>query len=326
MTETMRDTIDGAWQAQAANDAVRDIFSAATLEGLKFPPVRYVIDDYLPEGLTILAGKPKIGKSWLSLGFGIAVARGSNAMGDIPTEAGDVLFLALEDNARRLQSRLNKMIPEGRWPSRLEISTEWPRLDAGGLEKIQEWIDGKDAPRMIVIDTLARVRQQAGRNDSTYEADYAALTGLHRIAKSAGIAVVAVHHVRKMDADDPLDTVSGTTGLTGAADTTLVLTRGQAEADAILYGRGRDIEEIETAMKFESATGAWLILGDADDYRRTKERQQIIDVLRNADEPMGPRDIAAATEQPEANVRRMLSRLVSDEEIKKTGRGQYEAL
>ena len=315
-------------QLDAAPDGTPEPANSMTareLQQMTFPPVKYIVPGYVPEGLTVLAGKPKIGKSWAALAIGIAVANGGTAFASIQCEQGNVLYLALEDNPRRLQYRLGKVLPYDEWPDRLRLRTDAPVMDEAGIETLTDWADSVPKPRLVIIDTFARVRRKANGNDSTYDGDYKAVTALHRFSNETGIAVVLVHHVRKMDSDDPLDTVSGSTGFTGAADAVLVLTRDKSSADAILYGRGRDIEEIETALAFDPGTCTWKILGDADDYRRTNERQEIINVLRDADEPMGPGDIAAETGQPEVNVRRMLSRLVEDQEIKRIKRGRYEA-
>ena len=146
---------------------------------------------------------------------------------------------------------------------------------------------------------------------------------LHRIANEHGIAIVLVHHVRKMDADDPLDMVSGTTGLTGAVDTVLVLTRDSN--GVTLYGRGRDIEEIETAVSFDRETGRWSILGAASEVHRSDERKAILDALRDTGTPMGPGEIAAATGMKNENVRFLLHKMQKAGEVEKRSRGQYAA-
>ena len=124
-----------------------------------------------------------------------------------------------------------------------------------------------------------------------------------------------------MDADDPLDTVSGTTGLTGAADSILVLNRDSR--GVTLYGRGRDIEEIETALSFDQQTGQWTILGDARSVRRSDERKALVDVLEVSEEPLGPKEVAERTGQSHEAVRQLLLRMVRDGEIRKSGRGKY---
>lgn len=135
--------------------------SAAALMQMDFPPINYVVPDYVAEGLTLLAGAPKIGKSWMSLGLGVAIASGRPAFGSIPVDQGDVLYLALEDNARRLKRRLLKMgvtTP----PERLTLCTDWPGLDEGCVDEIAEWIASVEKPTLIVVDVLSKVRPSDG--------------------------------------------------------------------------------------------------------------------------------------------------------------------
>ena len=117
------------------------IRSAHDLRRREFPAIRYVVPGYIAEGCTILAGRPKLGKSWLVLDMGLAVATGSTCLGGIECEQGDVLYLALEDNERRLQKRIDKVLgPLHDWPESFEYATEWPRASDGGVEQIEEWI------------------------------------------------------------------------------------------------------------------------------------------------------------------------------------------
>lgn len=143
----------------------------------------------------------------------------------------------------------------------------------------------------------------------------------HRATGQKGVAIVLVHHVRKMDADDPLDTVSGTTGLTGAADTVLVLNR--TSQGVTLVGRGRDIEEIDVAVSFSRETCRWTAQGPAAEVRRSGERRAILDALQEASEPMAPADIAAATGMPSGNVCYLLFQMMKAGEVEKAGRGRY---
>jgi hypothetical protein len=101
--------------------------TAAVLAEQDFPPVAFVVPGYIAEGLTVIAGRPKTGKSWLALGWAAAVADGGMAFGSIPVEAGDVLYLALEDNQRRLKGRLKQMTPDASSPARLHLTTQCPR-------------------------------------------------------------------------------------------------------------------------------------------------------------------------------------------------------
>src|SRR5262249_11233129 len=157
---------------------------------------------------------------------------------------GDVLYLALEDGPRRLQRRMTRVLPTfgTAWSDRLEIATEWPRADEG-LEEIRTWTRGVQSPRLVIIDTLAQFRRMSNNTTQIYADDYAAISGLQRLASDHNLAVIVVHHDRKSEADDVFDTVSGSLGLTGAADTILIMKR---QAGAVtLHIRGRDIEESE---------------------------------------------------------------------------------
>lgn len=273
-----------------------------------------------------MAGKPKEGKSWLALLWAMAVADGEHAMGSLKTSQGDVLYLALEDNLRRLKSRMKLLDPENVWSNRLHFCTEWPRLDQGGLEALDAWYEAVERPRLVILDVFARVRAHKGNNDSGYDADYAAAAPLQGWAVEKGVVVVAIHHTRKMAADDPLEAVSGTNGLTGAADTTLVLKRESINsADAVLYARGRDIQEAELALIFGQNDCRWEVVGEAWEYRMAKEKRTMLAVLNEVGEPAS---IAQITEHfpetSEATIRQRLKRMVDAGELKRAERGRYE--
>jgi len=291
--------------------------TASTLQGKKFPPLRYAVDGYLAEGLTLLAGKPKIGKSWMALDFAMAVATGGLALGSAQCRIGPVLYCALEDNHRRLQRRMSKLYGEVEdWPPGLHFATQVKRLDDGLIDDLRDWIETHH-PNLVIIDTFAGVRPQ-GRRDG-YDADYSALSPLQEMAGELGVAILVIHHLRKMPGDDPFDMISGTTGLTGAVDTPFVLHRGKQ--GVTLYGRGREIEEMEQAVEFVG--GAWKVLGDAVEVRRSEERNAILEVLVGADEPMGPKEIADALGWKTDNVKQLVFKMHKDGEINKRGRGRY---
>src|SRR3984893_3034929 len=130
---------NGPEQSQSRKAPI--ISTAKALKDEVFPPIKFIVKSYLVEGATILAGRPKIGKSWLALDWSIAVARGGVCFGDVQCKEGDVLYIALEDNKRRLKSRLAKLLGLiGEWPEKLEYATEWPRAHEGGLNSIRACI------------------------------------------------------------------------------------------------------------------------------------------------------------------------------------------
>jgi hypothetical protein len=299
--------------------------SAADLQHKDFAPIRWVVPDFIPDGLTMLAGKPKLGKSWLVLDVAVAVAKGGATLGNRSVLAGSVLYGALEDNQRRLKSRMAKLVHSGAaWPPALTFWTEMPRLDEGGLQCIANWIDAHADARLVIIDTFAKVRTPKKGSDQVYDADYASAAPLKTLADRTGVAIVVIHHLRKQAADDPLEAVSGSNGLTGAVDTILILNRGSE--GVTLYGRGRDIPEIETAMEFDKLGCRWSVLGDAAEVHRSNERKQILEALRAAAPALlTAGDVRDVTGLSYAAARRLLAKMSQDGEVKHPERGKYGA-
>jgi hypothetical protein len=300
------------------------IGNAADLQRRVFPEIRYIVPGILAPGLTLFAGKPKIGKSWFCLDIALCVAGDRPCLGDVKCDHGDVLFIGLEDNERRLQKRIAKLLPSSiAWPHRFHYATEWSRANEGGLQAIRDWCQCAPMPKLIVVDVLAAFRGERRASQNQYEGDYAAIKDLQQIAMDFGIGIMVVHHTRKAGADvDRFDLVSGTLGLSGAADTALILDR-----DAIgyrLYGRGRDIEEVDKAVEFNKETCRWKLLGEAAEIRRSDERTAILEVLFEADQPMSPSEVASALGIKPNNIKQLLYKMAKDRAvIKFPGRGGY---
>lgn len=314
-----------ALEASRAAAPRRHLTDAAELVMRKFAPVRYVVEPFLVEGFTILAGPPKIGKSWLSLDFGLSIATDTDALGTCEVTAGNVLVLALEDTERRLHDRLRKLL-DGRSipPGRLTLATEWRKLDEGGLDDIAAWCDQAEAPRCVIVDTLAKVRGKEDRTRGIYGNDYAANGGLKSLGDARRIAVIGVHHLRKGTSDDPLEQVSGSTGLTGQADTIMVLKRGRSAPEGTLFVTGRDIGEREDAIAFDGSTGHWRLLGDAEEFRRSEQRNAIIRCIQE-NGPIAPKDIAGIIGMKAGGVRSMLLKLKREGIVSADNKGRYIA-
>jgi predicted ATP-dependent serine protease len=157
------------------------LITAAALQTKQFKPVRIILPGLIPEGATLLAGKPKVGKSWLALDVCLAVADESRfVLGDTRPVHGNALYLALEDNERRLHWRIKKIVQgQPQWPNWLDLRTEWRRVDEGGLDDMEAWCEAVERPRLIWIDTLPKIRPLGlkGR-EQAYAADYRAMEGL----------------------------------------------------------------------------------------------------------------------------------------------------
>jgi hypothetical protein len=221
-----------------------------------------------------MAGAPKLGKSWLAHGLAIAVASGGYALGKVPVVQGDVLYLALEDNARRLQDRLRILLNGNQAPDGFHLELEWPRLDAGGAERLDDWLSAHRDARLVLVDVYPRIRPQS-KNRDQYQTDYEGAAQLQALAITHGVAVVALYHTRKAEAVDFVETVQGTFGIAGAADTIVVVKRARGEADATLHITGRDVVEQELALQFVATAGTWELLGPAAEHDLHETRKTI---------------------------------------------------
>ena len=251
----------------------------------RFPAVRFVIPGLIPEGVTLLVSRPKLGKSWLLQQIAGAVATGRSTLVEEPPAHGDVLHLILEDGNRRFQRRMTKYYGVSRenWPDRMTIVPKWRRLDDGGIDDMREWCKSVPRPTLITVDTLAKVRPEDKTNNKTkYAVDYQACEELVKLTHEfPGLAIIVAHHDRKMDAEDVFDTVSGTLGLTGGVDTIALLKR--SGLGITLHIQGRDLaDNVEKAVTLDRETCRWMVLGEASEVQRSKEWKLVLEVLREA--------------------------------------------
>lgn len=268
------------------------VYTAASLQNMVFSPPKWAVPGLIPEGLTILAGPPKVGKSFMALSLCLSVASGGMALGSIETEAGEVLLIALEDPIPRLQRRIESLSDDRPWPADLHLINTCPRAHEGGLEFLENWLKTHPRAKLVVIDTLQKFRKPLGRNSNLYGDDYEAAGSLKSLADRYGVGIVVLHHTKKGEVSDPLEGVSGTMGLSGAADTTLVLKRSRGQGSAELFITGRDVEERTMALRFESPD--WRLEGDAEEGKLSLQRKEIIKLLKSSEKPLTPKAIAQA--------------------------------
>ncbi|MGW2853373.1 AAA family ATPase, partial [Streptomyces sp. NPDC001215] len=253
-----------------------------------------------------------------------SVAASGKAFDSVLVEGGPVLYLALEDTPRRLQTRMGKLLGSQPAPAGLTLVTECPPFPQGGTEAIAQWLERNPDARMVVIDVFAKMRGPAPTGVSAYDADYVAVGYAKRLADHYGVAVVLVHHVRKAASEDFLTEVSGTNGIAGAADATLVLKRARGQADGILHVTGRDVDEAEYALSFQPASGAWHLLdGPVSDHTVSDTRAAILRYVR-AHPGAKPKDMAGELPHVDIDtIRRTCNRMADAGQLSKDAGGRY---
>ena len=232
-----------------------EVLSMTELYDSSFEPRVPVVDGLLNSGTYIFAGAPKVGKSFFMAQLAYHVAMGI-PLWDYPVRQGSVLYLALEDDYARLQQRLAMMFGDES-TDKLYFAVTSKTIKDGLAEQMECFVrEHKDA-RLIIIDTLQRIRESDGDKVS-YGSDYDNMTPLKEFSDKTGVAIIVVHHTRKMAADDVCETISGTNGLLGAVDGALILyKKKRTSSEATLDIIGRDQQEQELTLERDLETCVW---------------------------------------------------------------------
>ena len=255
--------------AQATDSSQPDMLnltmiSAADLQKEHLSPIQFIVQGLLPQGSNMLASPPKYGKSWFVLDLGLAVAEGLEFLGRKTQKCG-VLYLALEDSKRRLKSRMNKLLNGRKAPDNFYFATDTREIDNGLLDELSGFIEKRPDTKLIIIDTLQKVRS-AGNGKDVYGKDYRDVGALKKFADENNLCILLVHHLRKMGSPgDPFERISGTNGILGAVDTSMVMTReSRSDEDTLLSVVGRDVDMQEIYISFDKDSCRWSVKGDAD--------------------------------------------------------------
>ena len=242
------------------------VIDGETLMEQRLEPTGFCVETLLPQGLCILAGAPKLGKSWLVLDLCLHIAKGEPVW-NLPTKQGTTLYLCLEDSPRRIQERLNFLTDEV--PSNTYFAMESKTMQDGLEEQITGFCHDHPDTCLVVIDTFQLIRGQD--TDSSYAADYAEIQKIKRLADSLGICILLVHHLRKMGDSDPLNKISGSTGISGGVDAAYILDANRKqEGTATLVCTGRDIPYRELHLRMNSETHQWELLSDSLEQPETR--------------------------------------------------------
>jgi len=281
-----------------------------------WPEPVWAVPGLLPVGLTILAGAPKVGKSWLALQIAQAVASGGGIFGN-NVEPGPVLYLALEDSAQRLKNRMKKHS----WPPGLnvhfytigDLNDLVRNLEISKPKLLSHLIEYRKY-RLVVIDTLSRV---VTGNQKEVEEMTVALSPIQEIAHKRNCAIVIIDHHRKGkdEVQDAISDILGSTAKGAMADTVLGLYRDRNKLGAKLSITGRDVEERTIDVMVDKDTWIWQLV----EKYPTEQQREIIDVMKKANQPIGPSQIGKELDLNRGTVHKQLVNMVPDGLVKKEG-------
>ncbi len=308
------------------------IVNSVELMNADFPEPRWAIEQLIPEGGVVLAGRPNIGKSWLTLSLAVAVATGGTALGQYKAEQGDVLFIALEDSPRRLQGRLRQLLEAQQiaLPKRIDFATKWTKPSHGGYEQIAAWLDKHPDARLVIIDTWSRFRDANSVRGNLYDEDVRAFGELQQLALNRTTAILAITHTTKdrgTETRDIIDSVQHSTGITGSADTIMVLRRQRLESEGTLFATGRDIEECEIHLHVDNQYCLWTATQqDPNDPLAAlpSEQRRVIKALADKAGPVSPAEVARIVGKEPNAMAQMLKRMHEAGLVHKPRHGQYE--
>ena len=248
-----------------------NVQSVRDLQEEELPPIRWVVVDMIPQGLTMLASPPKYGKSWWVLDLCLSVAAGDKFMGHY-TEKSNCLYLSLEDSKNRLQDRVNRLTYHAPAPKGFDYAITAANLDNGLIDQLESYMKNHPKTALIVIDTLQTVKGNTKKNESAYADDYRQMRILKQFADKHSICVLLVHHLKKGKGEgDVFERISGTNGIFGSVDTALVMqknTRGDKETT--LHITGRDVIAEDMVLEFNKDSCRWECKGSVDEIEERR--------------------------------------------------------
>jgi len=291
------------------------IISAGDLLNQEFAEPKWIIEGIIPEGVTLLTSPPKIGKSWFVLDTVMSLSLGVPVLGK-NTSAVNTLYLALEDNPRRLKSRIQRQSVGDIKQARCSLTTQW-KPGTEGLLQLHNYVKAEN-PGIIAIDTLGVFSKIKDSGDYYENGDV--MTGFKNLSHDCGVSLVIVHHTRKQQAGasegDFLERTLGSQAIAGGADSVISITKKRNTEDAILSITGRDVEEQELAVKFNKVNCRWELLGKSHEVADSAQRQEIINLIKD-EGSLTPAEIAKHLGKSGSTVRTLLSKMLEAGNLKK---------
>lgn len=302
--------------------------TATALLDKDIPPLQWIVERILPEGLILFGGKSKRGKSWLALDIAMSVAAGRCALQNpdfAVRKPRKVLYIALEDGKRRIQHRLRAIQPNIAHLDNLMFAYDFPLLTEGGIALLHQYIT-EDGFELIIIDVLAKVEggSKSGKSEKAYQEVYDLFAPLIALKNAHQFSLLMLTHLRKQEAEDVFEMLHGSVAYQGAQDLLWVMERKPDDDVASLYQRGKDAEDLTLALRFTD--GHWTYIGEGESHMQSVLSQQLLAVLKEEDRRMSIKELMQAGDIPStkyAAVRQCLKRLADEDMVHRLERGMY---
>lgn len=259
------------------------------LQKMEFPPLRWIVENILPEGLALIGGAPKVGKSRLMYELAIAVACGGVFLGKAAVDPASVLYLALEDNERRMRARIEEVMQHSTddWTDNMDVQDKhsWKRAGEGGLELIEKWIvrereEGRN-PGLVIIDTFGAYREAKKSGQDPYDADYAAGAALQAVALRENISITLIHHTTKArDVNDWTADISGTRGVIAAQDVIIKMDVERGKHHGYIRVTGREVISEDIGISRTDEKHPWTMTKKMPDGYLPPKARQIFEAIQ----------------------------------------------
>jgi DNA-binding transcriptional ArsR family regulator len=308
--------------AEQAFPPIQTMSATDILSG-NFDPPQERIEGLLTRGIALVAGRAKAGKTQLCMQGTISLATGEEFLGHKVIPCG-VLYLALEESPGSVQARLHNLglIP-GALIYPIYFSWDLQPLGSGGEDQLADFLQKHPEVQVVIIDPFVYVSPKTNRKDlSWYEQDYQKIEILRPLVREREVTIILVHHLRKQEAEDPLLTVSGSTGLIAAVDTIWIL-QPKGNHKAALTVRGRHLKSEELALQFDGLK--WTYLGDGRLLDLPSTLKLVLDALSKSGEA-SLKDLAQKTGYSESQLRKYLQKLIEMGYVEQVERGIYRSL
>ena len=300
-----------------------NIISAKELCEMDIQEPDWVIEEMIAPGLTILAGPPKAGKTRLATNWAFGLSKGSLILDSIEVKQCGVLFICLEDSYRTMKDRIEILNENsGSIPDLLKLAMEWERVGRGGLGALDRYLNEHSEIKLVIIDVLGKFRKPS-KNNNNYDEDLETGSIIKEIADRYSISIIANHHFNKRNGEtDFIDRVSGTSGLTGAADTIMALEREMNSDFGTLSMRGREVKDQVLSLRYDEEIGTWY--ADLNENQKKKNmhitRKKIIEYLEEKGKPLRAKEISTGLKSNSKTIRGILRKMIEKGQIKQNGK------